>query len=267
MRNEELRMQKKIAVVTGGARGIGLAISKQLAKEGYNLAVLGTSAEDKVKENLDQIQSYGNELIYVQGSLADEKDRERLLQTTLEYYGRVDVLVNNAGVAPKVRADILETTEESFDYVLDINLKGTFFLTQAVANQMLKQGKLEEKDSSYHPVIITISSMSEYTASINRGEYCISKAGLGMVTKLFADRLADEGILVYEIRPGIIRTDMTKTVTEKYDNLIAGGILPRSRWGEPQDVADTVSVLCSGKLAYSVGQTIDVDGGFHIRRL
>ncbi|NLC44904.1 MAG: 3-ketoacyl-ACP reductase [Clostridiales bacterium] len=260
-------MQKKVALVTGGARGIGLAVSAQLAKEGYNLAVLGTSAEDRVKENLDQIRAYGNDLIYVQGSLGDEKDREKLLKTTLDHYGRIDVLVNNAGVAPKVRADILETSEESFDYVLDINLKGTFFLTQAVANQMLNQSNQEDKDNDYQGVIIIVSSMSEYTASINRGEYCISKAGLGMVTKLFADRLADEGILVYEIRPGIIRTDMTKTVTEKYDNLISDGILPRSRWGEPQDVADAVSVLCSGKLAYSVGQTIDVDGGFHIRRL
>lgn len=260
-------MQKKVALVTGGARGIGLAVSAQLAKEGYNLAVLGTSAEDRVKENLDQIRAYGNDLIYVQGSLGDGKDREKLLQTTLDHYGRIDVLVNNAGVAPKVRADILATSEESFDYVLDINLKGTFFLTQAVANQMLNQSNQEDKGNDYQGVIIIVSSMSEYTASINRGEYCISKAGLGMVTKLFADRLADEGILVYEIRPGIIRTDMTKTVTEKYDNLISDGILPRSRWGEPQDVADAVSVLCSGKLAYSVGQTIDVDGGFHIRRL
>ena len=261
-------MKKRVAMVTGGARGIGLAISTQLAKEGYDLVVFGTSSEDKVKVSMDQMKAFGNEVLYVQGSLGDEQDREKLLHTTLEQYGRVDVLVNNAGVAPKVRADLLEMTPESYDYVMDINLKGTFFLTQAVANEMRKRLSSDsEQDSNHHPVIVIVSSMSEYTASTNRGEYCISKAGLGMVTKLFADRLANESILVYEIRPGIIRTDMTKTVTEKYDQLIDGGLLPVKRWGVPQDVADAVSVLCSGKLAYSVGQTIDVDGGFHIRRL
>jgi 3-oxoacyl-[acyl-carrier protein] reductase len=257
-------MNIKVAIVTGGARGIGQAISMQLGKEGYALAILGTSPEERVEDNLNKIRSCCEDMFYFQGSLGSSEDRAAFLQAVRSRYGRVDVLVNNAGVAPKVRMDLLEMTEESFDYVMDINLKGTFFLTQAVARDMQKA---TAEDPSLQPVIITISSMSEYTASINRGEYCMSKAGLGMMTKLFADRLADDGILVYEIRPGIIRTDMTKTVTEKYDKLIADGLLPIKRWGEPQDVADAVSVLCSGKLAYCAGQTIDVDGGFHIRRL
>jgi 3-oxoacyl-[acyl-carrier protein] reductase len=257
-------MNIKVAIVTGGARGIGQAISIQLGKEGYALAILGTSPEESIEDNLDKICASCEDMFYFQGSLGSSDDRSAFLQAVRDRYGRVDVLVNNAGVAPKVRMDLLEMTEESFDFVMDINLKGTFFLTQAVARDMQKA---VAEDPTLQPVIITISSMSEYTASINRGEYCMSKAGLGMMTKLFADRLADDGILVYEIRPGIIRTDMTKTVTEKYDKLIADGLLPIKRWGEPQDVADAVSVLCSGKLAYCAGQTIDVDGGFHIRRL
>ncbi|HHY81959.1 MAG TPA: 3-ketoacyl-ACP reductase [Clostridiales bacterium] len=254
----------KAAAITGGARGIGLAISMQLASEGYSIAILGTSPEEKVKDNLEQIRAITDDIVYVQGSLGDAGDRKKFIEAVLDRYGRLDVLVNNAGVAPKKRMDLLETTEESFDYVLGVNLKGTFFLTQAAANVMLKA---MNKIPDYNPVIITISSISEYTASVNRGEYCISKAGLGMMTKLFADRLADEGILVYEIRPGIIRTDMTSTVKDKYNKLISEGLLPFKRWGDPQDVADAVSVLCSGKLAYCTGQTIDVDGGFHIRRL
>lgn len=257
-------MNKKVAIVTGGTRGIGHAVSMQLAKEGYALALLGTSPEEKIKENLDQIRSCCEEVLYFQGSLGSSEVRKAFLQAVLSKFGRIDVLVNNAGVAPKQRMDLLEMTEESFDYVVGINLKGTFFLTQAVAREMQRA---VSEDPSLQPVIITISSISEYTSSINRGEYCMAKAGLGMMTKLFADRLGNEGILVYEIRPGIIRTDMTKTVTEKYDKLIAEGLLPIQRWGEPQDVANAVSVLCSGKLAYCAGQTIDVDGGFHIRRL
>lgn len=261
-------MENKVAVVTGGARGIGLAISMQLAREGCALAVLGTSSEEKAMNNMKPILDEGARVLYVQGSLGNAKDRQRFLNAILNRYGRIDVLVNNAGVAPKQRMDLLETTEDSFDFVMDINLKGTFFLTQAIARQMVDQLRKEAgHNRNPMPVIITISSMSEYTASVNRGEYCISKAGLGMMTKLFADRLSEEGILVYEIRPGIIRTDMTRTVAEKYDKLIADGLLPQKRWGEPEDVANAVSVLCSGSLAYSTGQTIDVDGGFHIRRL
>ena len=257
-------MSKKTAIVTGGSRGIGHAISLQLAKEGYALALLDINAEEKVKDNLDRLRSVNGDLLYFRGDLGSSDDRKAFAQAVREKYGRVDVLVNNAGVAPKVRADLLEMTEESFDFVIGINLRGTFFLTQAIARDM-REGRAQ--DPSYHPIIVTISSNSEYTSSTNRGEYCISKAGLGMMTKLFADRLAEDGILVYEIRPGIIRTDMTSKVAEKYDRLIAEGLLPIKRWGEPRDIANAVSALCSGKLAYSTGQAIDVDGGFHIRRL
>lgn len=255
---------KKVAIVTGGTRGIGHAISVQLAKEGYDLAVLDIVDEEERKDNLDKIRACGSELLYFKGNLASSEDREAFIQAVRNTYGRIDVLVNNAGVAPKARMDLLEMTEESFDFVMDINLKGTFFLTQAVANDMVK---LVSEDPSVNPIIVTLSSNSEYATSTNRGEYCMSKAGIGMMIKLFADRLANEGISVFGIRPGIIRTDMTKTVTEKYDNLIEGGLLPIKRWGEPQDIANAVSALCSGKFAYCCGQTIDVDGGFHIRRL
>ena len=261
-------MLKRVAIVRGGAGGIGLAASRELAEEGFCLAIMGPSSEEKVKERLDQLPADKGDIIYIQGSLGDRQVRNRRMKTVLERFGRVDVLVNNAGVGPKQRLDMLETSEESYDYVMHINLKGTFFLTQAVAKQMIKQKNQMEGQRYNQPMtIIIISSISEYTSSINRGEYCISKAGLGMVTKLFADRLANEGIQVFGIRPGIIRTDMTKTVAEKYDKLIAEGILPMKRWGEPEDIAKAVSVLCSGKMEYCVGQTIDVDGGFHIRRL
>lgn len=203
-------------------------------------------------------------MIYVQGSLGEAQDRDRLVDKVLDEFGRIDVLVNNAGVAPKVRMDILETTIESFDFVVNTNLKGTFFLTQRVANEMIKK---KQKDDNYNPIIINISSMSAYTSSTSRGEYCISKAGISMVTKLFADRLAEYGINVYEIRPGIIATDMTSTVKDRYDALIEEGLLPIKRWGYPEDIAKAVWALCSGLLPYSTGEVINVDGGFHIRRL
>jgi NAD(P)-dependent dehydrogenase (short-subunit alcohol dehydrogenase family) len=182
----------------------------------------------------------------------------------MDTFGKIDLLVNNAGVAPKERLDLLNMTEESLDYVLDINLKGTLFLTQLVANQMIYTIKSGKTDN---PRIINISSISAYTASINRGEYCIAKAGVGMLTKLFADRLAEYGILVYEIRPGIIATDMTSTVKDKYDDLIDNGLTPIKRWGMPEDVANAVSALCSNNFLFSTGEVINVDGGFHIRRL
>ena len=203
-------------------------------------------------------------MIYVQGSLGEAQDRDRLVDKVLDEFGRIDVLVNNAGVAPKVRMDILETTIESFDFVVNTNLKGTFFLTQRVANEMIKK---KQKDDNYNPIIINISSMSAYTSSTSRGEYCISKAGISMVTKLFADRLAEYGINVYEIRPGIIATDMTSTVKDRYDALIEERLLPIKRWGYPEDIAKAVWALCSGLLPYSTGEVINVDGGFHIRRL
>lgn len=254
----------KVAAVTGAARGIGNSIAVQLAKDGYFVALMDIFPYEQAKENLQELISTGSKILYFQGNLLNATDREAFVQKIIQELGRIDVLVNNAGVAPKERLDIIETTEESYDYVMDVNLKGTFFLTQAVAKEMIEQVK-EHEDRQ--PIIINISSISEYTSSPNRGEYCISKAGIGMLTKLFADRLAREGILVYGIRPGIIRTDMTKTVISKYDRLIEEGLLPIARWGTPQDIADAVSVLCSGKLRYSQGQVLDVDGGFNIRRL
>ncbi|MGI6563307.1 MAG: 3-ketoacyl-ACP reductase [Clostridia bacterium] len=255
---------RKTAIVTGCTRGIGNAIASALAKEGYAVAGIGSSPEEKVKEGLDRIRQYQEDFLYVRGSITDPLIRERLLNETLHRFGRLDLLVNNAGIAPPVRLDILETTEESFDTVMEINLKAAFFMTQICAKSMIEAvGKLPE----YRPQIVNISSVSAYASSVNRGEYCISKAGLSMVTLLFADRLAEYGINVYEIRPGIIQTDMTSKVKEKYDKLIAEGITPIKRWGTPEDIADAVLVIASGKLGFVTGQVINVDGGFHIRRL
>lgn len=257
-------IDRRTAIVTGGARGIGNAIAQQLGKEGCAIAIFDIIPPENVKENLEHFESYNVPFLYIQGNLADKNDRERLVETVIKEFGRIDILVNNAGVAPKERRDILEMTEESFDFVIGINLKGTLFLTQLVAKEMIK---LVESGINTQPVIVNISSISAYTSSTNRGEYCISKAGVSMLTKLFADRLASYGIYVYEIRPGIILTDMTSVVKEKYDRLIAEGITPIKRWGYPQDIANAVSVLCSGKLSFSTGEVINVDGGFHLRRL
>jgi len=257
-------IDKRTAIVTGGARGIGNAIAQQLAKDGCAVVIFDIIQAESVKENLEAVKSYDVPFLYIQGNLANANDRQKLVETTIKEFGRIDILVNNAGVAPKERKDILEMTEESFDYVIGINLKGTLFLTQLVAKEMIK---LVESGANVSPIIINISSISAYTSSTNRGEYCISKAGVSMLTKLFADRLSGYGIYVYEIRPGIILTDMTSAVKEKYDKLIAEGITLIKRWGYPQDIANAVSVLCSGKLSYSTGEIINVDGGFHLRRL
>lgn len=244
----------KTAIVTGSNGGIGSATTRKFISEGWNVVGMGTSKEPK--ENFDNFE-------YIQGNLAVKEDRERLVSHTIKCFGEINALVNVAGVAPKVRSDLLEMTEESYDFVMNINAKGTLFLTQQVAKQML----LQSKGNEICGYIVNISSISAYASSINRGEYCISKAGISMMTKLFADRLADEGIVVNEIRPGIIRTGMTEKVKAKYDALIAGGLLPMKRWGEPEDVAEAAYALCSGALPYVIGQSLDVDGGFHIARL
>ena len=201
------------------------------------------------------------EFTYFSGDLSDKNSREAFVDLAIRKYGKIDILVNVAGVAPKVRNDILEMTEESYDFVMNINTKGTLFLTQTVAN------KMKENEGENKGAIVNISSMSGYTSSVSRGEYCISKAGVTMITTLFADRLAEYGITVNEIRPGIIATGMTEKVKAKYDALIEGGLLPIKRWGQPEDIANAVWVLCSGALPYVTGQSVDVDGGFHIRRL
>lgn len=250
----------KTAIVTGCAGGIGFATVKKLTGAGIKVLGMDIFSEADVRE---KFMDFGGCFKYFSGNLADGGDHKALVTEALAFLGKIDILVNVAGVAPKVRNDILEMTEESYDRVMDINTKGTMFLSQAVAKEMLKNPR-EDGIKGY---IVNISSMSAYTSSTSRGEYCISKAGVSMVTKLFADRLADEGILVNEIRPGIIMTGMTATVKEKYDNLIGGGLLPIKRWGKPEDIADAVYVLCSGQLKYVTGQSIDVDGGFHIQRL
>ena len=258
-------IKNKVALITGGANGIGLGIASQLASEGYAVALTGRSAEGQVKNNIGKVKFFGTPVIYIRGNVASDESRKAAIQTIDSEFGRLDVLVNNAGVAPKVRMDILETTEENFDEVLTINLRGTFFLSQSVANYMIAAA---EKNTGITPMMINISSISAYTSSMTRGEYCISKAGISMMTALFAARLAEYGINVYEIRPGMIATGMTAGVKEKYDRLILEeGLLPIKRWGTPKDVANAVSVLCSGKLAYSTGEVINVDGGFHVRRL
>ncbi len=242
----------KTAVITGGIGGIGYAISTALSKSGFKTVIFDVADEEKAAEKTAQL----NECVYVRGDLSKAEDREGLVCRA----GNIDLLVNCAGVAPRVRADILEVTEEDFDFVTNINIKGTFFLTQLAAKNMI-----ENKTCGR---IVNISSMSAYTSSVNRPQYCISKAGVSMITKLYADKLAEYGIGVYEIRPGIIKTDMTKTVEGKYDRLINDeGILPIKRWGYPEDIAKAVDAIALGALPYSTGEVINVDGGFHLRRL
>ena len=254
---------KKTAIVTGGSRGIGFGIARQLGLDGYQVAILDINDPKQYQENLKELESLGIDYLYVQGSTTNKEDRENFLKQTVEKYGDIDVLVNNAGVAPKVRLDLLEMTEESFDYVVGTNTTGTMFMTQLVANQMLTQPVKGRRRG----VIVNISSSSVTVSSTNRGEYCVSKAGVAMLTTLYADRLAAEDIQVYEIRPGVIDTDMTKVVHKKYSDLIEQGAFPIARWGTPQDIADVVSAFCSEKFIYSTGNYIDLDGGFHIKKL
>ena len=241
-----------IAIVTGVLGGIGKESALQLCKKGYT--VVGMDVVDAT----DLSDFDGLDFTYIRGDLANAASRAALVDTAAAK-GEISVLVNVAGVAPKVRRDILEMTEESYDFVMGINTKGTLFLTQLVANRMIAQGKGGS--------IINISSCSAYTSSTSRGEYCISKAGVSMITKLFADRLASEGITVNEICPGIIATGMTAAVKEKYDTLIAGGLVPLGRWGQPDDVARAVVALCDGTFGYTTGQSFILDGGMHIRKL
>lgn len=251
----------KVAVITGAAGGIGYATVEKFVNEGYNVYAMDLLPADKASEKMAK---FGDKVTYFVGDLSKSEDRLAYVDAVYKKYGHVDALVNVAGVAPRQRNDILGMTEESYDWVMGINTKGTFFLTQAFANRMIEQ---EIKDG-IRGFIVNISSMSAYTSSTNRGEYCISKAGVSMITKLFADRLAEYGIIVNEIRPGIIMTGMTETVKAKYDRLINEvGILPIKRWGMPEDIAKAVYALSTGELGYTTGQSIDVDGGFHIARL
>ena len=246
----------RVAFVTGSSRGIGRGIADLLRNHGWWVVYSGTRQERP--ENLPEDQDY------LPCDISRKEDRQLALEHIVRRYGRIDLLVNNAGVAPLERRDILEMTEESFDRVMGINLKGTLFMCQLFAGEMIAE---RANVSGWQPRIVNIGSMSAYTSSTSRGEYCISKAGVGMVTKLFADRLAAEGIPVFEVRPGIIDTDMTKVVHEKYDRLISEGLLPVKRFGAPEDVAKMVLACAEGLLDYSAGQVLDADGGFRLRRL
>lgn len=255
---------KRVALITGGSRGIGFGIAKELAKNGFDLAINGMRSVDHVEDGMNELKKFGNEVIYCRGNISLTEDRENIIVEVKKHYGKLHVLVNNAGVAPKERKDILDATEESFDEVVFTNLKGPYFLTQKAANWMIDQKKT---DKDFTGCVINISSMSATVASVNRGEYCISKAGISMATQLFAVRLGEFDIPVFEVRPGIIATDMTAGVKEKYDKLIAGGLCVQQRWGQPADVGKVVASLAKGDFMYSTGQVIVVDGGLTIPRM
>lgn len=257
-------MTKKTALITGGGRGIGCGIALALAKENCNLAIIDLLAEADVAENMGCLRATGAEVLYCRGDVTNASDRRQALDAIRSRFGGLHVLVNNAGVAPKVRMDILEATEESYERVMRINLQGPYFLTQAVANWMVEQMKTT---AGYEGCIVNISSVSADVASPSRGEYCLSKAGISMATKLFAARLGEFNIPVYEIRPGIIQTDMTAVVKEKYDKLIGDGLCLQKRWGFPEDIGKAVAMLARGDLPYSTGQVIYIDGGMSVQRL
>jgi 3-oxoacyl-[acyl-carrier protein] reductase len=258
-------VSRPAAIVTGASRGIGRGVALALAGAGYDVVVNYASNAEAAQKVAGEIRDAGTRAHVVRADVADTADRERLVAEALDEYGRIDLLVNNAGVAPSERAELLDAGEESFDRLVAINLKGPYFLTQLVARAMidqLEQGVIES------PKIVIVSSISAYAPSVNRGDYCVTKAGLAMTARLFAARLAEHGINVYEIRPGIIETDMTGAVREKYDRLIfEEGLTPIRRWGRPDDVGRAVAAIAGGFLPFSTGQVIDVDGGFHLRTL
>ncbi len=258
---------RPISLITGAGRGIGRGIALELAKLGHSIIVNYAENAQAAEECLAEIHALGGDGITVQADISLADDRERLVETTLAAYGALDLLVNNAGVAPNLRADLLDASERSYDRVMSVNLKGPFFQTQRVARQMILQVESDRIKASGRPRIVTVSSISAYTASINRGDYCVSKSGLSMMTRLFALRLAEFGINVYEVRPGVISTDMTARVREKYDKMIAEGVWPIPRWGEPSDIGLAVAAIARGDFPFSTGEVINVDGGFHLRSL
>jgi NAD(P)-dependent dehydrogenase (short-subunit alcohol dehydrogenase family) len=255
---------RRVALVTGGTRGIGLGIARALAGGGFDLALCGRRDEAEVAAPLAELRGTGAAVHYVRADVGERADRLRLVSEVRERLGRLHVLVNNAGVAPRVRADLLEAAEDSFERLLRINLQGPYFLTQAVARWMLEQ---RQADAAWAGAVVFVTSTSATVASTSRGEYCVSKAGLAMASRLWAARLAEAGIPVYEVRPGIIRTDMTAVVAEKYDRLIGEGLVPQGRWGTPEDVGRVVAALARGDAPYSTGAVIAVDGGLTIPRL
>lgn len=259
-----MKTTSRVALITGGTRGIGLGISRALAAEGFALALNGVRAESAVGPELAELRLVSPKVHYCRGDISDAAQREAILATVNERFGRVDVLVNNAGIAPPVRADILDAGEESFDLLMSVNLKGPYFLTQSVGRWMIEQ---RQDDPEFNGAVVNITSVSAEFASTNRGDYCMTKAAMSMATKLWAVRLAEFGIPVYEVRPGIVRTDMTAGVTEKYDRLIAEGLLLEPRWGEPEDVGRAVAMLVRGDLPYATGSILTLDGGMSVPRL
>jgi len=258
---------RPVSLVTGAGRGIGRGVAIELAKLGHAVVINYAGNANAAEECLRLVREAGGDGITVRADVSVSADRERLVQETLDAYGRIDLLVNNAGVAPSVRADLLEAGEESFDRLININLKGPYFLTQLVARRMIEQAQRGDVNAFGLPRIVTITSVSAYAASINRGDYCVAKAGLAMMTALYAARLAEYGVNVYEVRPGVIATDMTEGVKEKYDRMIDQGAWPIRRWGQPEDVGRAVAAIARGDFPYSTGEVINIDGGFHLRTL
>jgi 3-oxoacyl-[acyl-carrier protein] reductase len=263
------RHQNKVALVTGSTHGIGKAIILELAKIDFSVVINGASTNKLANEYIASLESIFGEkieerILFIQADISKKEDRTRLLEEIQYKFNRIDVLVNNAGVAPELRQDILISSETSYDHVMTINLKGPFFLTKDFANWMID---LKNEINEYQPYIINISSINRYTSATSRGEYCISKAGVSMITKLFADRLSEYNIPVFEISPGIIDTPMTQTVHDKYEKLINEGLTPIKRWGKPIDVAKPVVAIVKGLIPFATGCVIDIDGGFHLHRL
>jgi NAD(P)-dependent dehydrogenase (short-subunit alcohol dehydrogenase family) len=254
----------KIAFITGGTRGIGFGIAMALGKAGFDLALNGMRNEGEVADALEEVRKLGVNVAYFQGNIAVREDRQAMFDKILSHFGAVNVLVNNAGIAPRERADILHAKEEIWDEVMEINLKGPYFLTQLFASYFVE---MKVKNPLFDATIINVSSISAFVASVNRGEYCISKAGIAMATKLWATRLGEYDVPVFEIQPGIIKTDMTAGVVEKYDKLFQEGITLQRRWGLPDDVGKVAAMLAQGNMPYATGQAIKVDGGLHIQRL
>lgn len=254
----------KTALITGGTRGIGFGIAKSLAARGYSLAVNGVRKEEEAASQIRELSRFGGKVVYCRGDIGSAIDRKKIIEDAIEALGSINVLVNNAGVAPKKRVDVLEVDEEGYDFVVDTNLKGTFFLSQDIARRMVAS---KAANPQFECCVITITSVSAEVASINRSEYCIAKAGLAMMTKLLAARLGEDNIPVYEVRPGIIDTDMTSGVKEKYDKLISEGLTIEKRWGTPEDIGRIVATLADGEIPYSTGQVIFADGGMGVRRL
>ncbi len=254
-------LAQPVALVTGAGRGIGRGISQALAKGGYAIAINYAGNEAAARE-AQALLGEGVESLLCQGDVGQAGDRDRMVNAVLDRWGRIDALVNNAGITSPGRQDILEATEDAWDRVMAVNLKGPYFLTQRVVREMIRlAGQLA------HPTVVNVSSISAEAVSLNRGDYCVSKAGLKMVTQLWAARTAEYGIRVFEVRPGVITTDMTAGVKDRYDRLIAEGLTPIGRWGTPEDVGRAVAALVTGQVPYCTGDTINVDGGFHIRRL